>query len=671
MSFEALYHLPDLTGTMWTVTLLAVVVVLWLLYRKRCFSVLKNMGVPGPEPNIIFGNMFEFITKTPIQSIDEWIKKYGKIVGYYLGTKPVVLVADVDLLKKIQVSDFHKFINRANLVRGDPEKKNGKVKRVEGQSQSLVALRDKRWKEIRSIITPSFTASKMKQMAPIMNSAIDSLVENVEKKSTSGDSFDIYPLFQGLTMDVIGRTAFGIQTDAQNNPDDPLLRSSKILLSRDIRNPINLLAISFRSLTTFWNKLNQFNLMMKNKGTNPFTELIESVKTVIAMRRDKKESRRQDLLQLMIDAEIDDLKNVTSEDLTATGGTDNSEKQSKSSSSNKLIRRMTDADILDNSVLFFIAAYETTSTALAFTTHFLIHYPEAQDKIRAEVQNLLETEGELDYYSVNKLQYLDQVLHESLRMYPPVYLFISRECAEDMDIGNIKLKKGTAIQVPAYHMHRDQELWGPDANEFRPERFSPENKSKIHPMAFQAFGAGPRNCVGMRFAFMEAKLALAKLLSKYKFKACSETDKEKISLKISFAGLNPKNGIVEPDNSPMDGYFNGQNEQEFSAHDFGEQRRYRGNYHPRRRDSKHRQKEGEDDDKEKGKEDDGNNADCSKCGRAMVDTGGRVVNGVAVKPMNKYPWIIPLYAGGDKMIECGGALISKSFIMTAAHCVFK
>ncbi|GFQ64052.1 cytochrome P450 3A5 [Trichonephila clavata] len=395
MSFEALLRVPALTGTMWTVTLFAVAVVLWLLYRKQCFSILKNMGVPGPEPSILFGNMLQLIKKDPIKSIDEWLKKYGKIVGYYVGTKPVVLIADVDLLKRIQVSEFHKFVNRANVVRGGPERKTGKEKRVEGFSQHLVALRDKRWKEIRSIITPSFTASKMKQMAPIMNSAIDSLVENVEKKSASGEPFDMYPLFQGLTMDVIGRTAFGIHTDSQNNPNDPLLRSSKVLLENDIRNPLALLAISFRSLETLWSWLGRLRLTVKNKGTNPLRELIESVKKVIAMRRGKKESRRPDLLQLMIDAEIDDLKNVTTEELTASGGTDNSESQSKSSSTNKLIRRMTDADILDNSVIFFIAAYETTSTALAFTTHLLLHYPEAQEKIRAEVQNLLDTEGNL------------------------------------------------------------------------------------------------------------------------------------------------------------------------------------------------------------------------------------------------------------------------------------
>ncbi|GFS74159.1 cytochrome P450 3A1 [Nephila pilipes] len=535
--------MPDITGTMWTFTLIAVAVVLWLIYRKRCFSVFKEMGIPGPEPNLLFGNMLELVIKTPIKCHEEWFKKYGKIVGYFFGTKPVVLVADVDLLKKIQVSDFHKFINRPNLFSGRPDRKPGKVPRVEGFSQQMITLRDKRWKEIRSIITPSFTASKMKQMAPIMNSAIDSLVNNVEKKSAVGEEFDIYLMYQGLTMDVIGRTAFGIQTDAQNNPNDPLLRSSKLLFSGDIRNFLFILAISFRSLNKMWSWLGRLRLIFINKGTNPIKELIESVKEVIAVRRKSKENARPDLLQLMIEAEIDDLSTVTTDDLIATGDTDNKDKQTKSSSSSKLIRRMTDADILDNSVLFFLAAYETTSTALAFTTHFLIYYPEAQEKIRKEVQQLLEAEGELDYYSVNKLQYLDQFLQESLRLYPPVYLFVSRECGEDVDFGGFKLKEGLAVQVPTYHLHRDPELWGPDVNEFKPERFSPENKAKIHPMAFQAFGAGPRNCVGMRFAYMEAKLALARLLSKYKFKPCSKTDKEDLELKINSAALNPKNGI--------------------------------------------------------------------------------------------------------------------------------
>ncbi|XP_035221635.1 cytochrome P450 3A24-like isoform X2 [Stegodyphus dumicola] len=526
---------------MWALTFFAIALVLWIFWRKRNFSVLKKLGIPGPEPNFLFGNLLEMVMKNPIQCHKEWIQKYGKVVGYYFGTEPVVLITDVELLKRIQISDFHKFMNRPSLFRGRRRKPN-EMRRVEGFSQQLVILKDKKWKDIRSILTPSFTAAKMKQMAPIINDAIDSLINNVEKKSKAGESFDIYPMYQGLTMDVIGRSAFGIQTDVQNDPNDPFLRSARVIFSGDIRSALFIIAVSFRRLERFWSFVNRMRLAIKNKGTNPVNELIESVKNVINLRRKDKESRRPDLLQLMIDAEVDDTSVVTTEELTAKDDNENTEKKTTGSSSGRLVRQMTDADILDNSVLFFLAGYETTSTALAFTTHLLVHYPEVQDRVREEVLQLLKSENELDYYSVNKLQYLDNVLHESLRLYPPIHLFVNRECAEDVDLGKIRLKKGLAIQVPVFNLHRDPELWE-DPDEFKPERFSPENKEKLNPLAYQPFGAGPRNCVGMRFALMEAKLALARLLSKYKLKPCAETDNEPITLKIATISINPKKGI--------------------------------------------------------------------------------------------------------------------------------
>ncbi|XP_054709649.1 cytochrome P450 3A24-like [Uloborus diversus] len=526
---------------MWTVTLIAFLLVLFYLYRKKNFTVLKDLGIPGPEPNILFGNYLELTRKGAIQCHKEWMEKYGKVVGYYFGSKPIIVVADVELLKKIQVSDFHKFMNRPSIF-GGREKKPGKEHRVEGFSQQLISLRDKRWKDIRSIITPSFTTAKMKLMAPIMNDSIDSLLTNVEKKSKAGESFDIYPMYQGLTMDVIGRTAFGIQTDVQNNPNDPFLRSVRVLLSGDSSSILSIISVSFRGLEKLWSIINRMRLMSRNKGTNPVRELIESTKNVIALRREGKKTNRPDLLQLMIDAKIDDSAAITTDDLTAKSDNESTESQNKGISSGKLVRRMTDDDILDNSLLFFLAGYETTSTALAFTTHLLLHHPEVQERAREEVLELLKNEGQLDYYSVSKLEYLDQVLHEGLRMYPPVHLFVNRECSEDMQLGNFRLKKGSNIQVPVFNLHRDPDLWE-DPDEFKPERFAPENKSKIHPMAFQSFGAGPRNCVGMRFALMEAKLALAKLLAKYKLKACAETDTEPVTLKLAFASMKPKHGV--------------------------------------------------------------------------------------------------------------------------------
>ncbi|XP_035214390.1 cytochrome P450 3A19-like [Stegodyphus dumicola] len=382
----------------------------------------------------------------------------------------------------------------------------------------------------------------MKQMAPIINDAVDSLINNVERKSNAGESFDIYSMYQGLTMDVIGRTAFGIQTDVQNDPNDPFIRSARVLLSDDIRNVLAIIAASFRELDRLWFYVNRIRFMFKNKGKNPMTELLESVKKVINLRRKNKESRRNDLLQLMLDAKTDETSTVTTDDLTAKDNIDTTENQTTGSSSGKIIRQMTDAEIISNSLLFFLAGYETTSNALAFTTHFLLNYPEIQDKVREEVLQLLKSENELDYYSVNKLQYLDNVLHESLRLYPPVHLFVSRECGEDVQFDKIRLKKGLAVQVPAFILHRDPELWE-DPEKFKPERFAPENKEKLNPLAYQPFGAGPRNCVGMRFALMEAKLALARLLSKYKLKRCAETESEPIPLMIRRNSIKPGKGV--------------------------------------------------------------------------------------------------------------------------------
>ncbi|XP_035221632.1 cytochrome P450 3A56-like [Stegodyphus dumicola] len=100
------------TFRMWAFTFFVVAVVLWLFWRKRKFSIFKKLGIPGPEPNLLFGNLLELYSKDPLKCQKEWIQKYGKVVGYYYGTEPIVLITDVELLKKIQISYFHKFINR-------------------------------------------------------------------------------------------------------------------------------------------------------------------------------------------------------------------------------------------------------------------------------------------------------------------------------------------------------------------------------------------------------------------------------------------------------------------------------------------------------------------------------------------------------------------------------
>ncbi|XP_022252069.1 cytochrome P450 3A19-like [Limulus polyphemus] len=107
--------------------------------------------------------------------------------------------------------------------------------------------------------------------------------------------------------------------------------------------------------------------------------------------------------------------------------------------------------------------------------------------------------------------------------------------------GNVTIPEGIQIQVPVYHLHHSSEYWD-NPEKFDPTRFSPENRSSINPMVYQAFGQGPRNCIGIRFAQMEAKLALAKLLYWFEL-TLDESPEEKLSVQINQHTLTPEKGV--------------------------------------------------------------------------------------------------------------------------------
>ena len=164
-----------------------------------------------------------------------------------------------------------------------------------------------------------------------------------------------------------------------------------------------------------------------------------------------------------------------------------------------------------------IAGYETASTALGYVTHVLSTHPEEQRKLQEHIDFHIPDGTTIDYDLINKMDYLDWFIRETLRMYPITPIIINRECAEDIEIPGLgTIEAGTKVTLDMYSLHYDADLWGPvDPKIFYPERFA----TKRHRLAWVAFGAGPRNCVGMRFAFAEIKLSLIRLLQKYSFVA--------------------------------------------------------------------------------------------------------------------------------------------------------
>ena len=192
-----------------------------------------------------------------------------------------------------------------------------------------------------------------------------------------------------------------------------------------------------------------------------------------------------------------------------------------------------------------IAGYETTSTALSYLTYVLATHPDEQLKLHQHIEDHLPStaEGGMPTYDdIVDMDYLDMFIRETLRMYPIAPIVINRQSAEEFHIKGIgTLPAGTRIAVDMYQLHFDPDLWGPvDPKEFYPERFA----TKRHPMAWIPFGAGPRNCVGMRFALMELKMTLVCLLRKYSIVDCGEETRQPFkSLKENFV-IAPREVIV-------------------------------------------------------------------------------------------------------------------------------
>ena len=174
---------------------------------------------------------------------------------------------------------------------------------------------------------------------------------------------------------------------------------------------------------------------------------------------------------------------------------------------------------MENSLRFFVAGYETTATVLSYACYMMSLNPEVQEKLYQELKNAFNHNEMIKYEEVMKLPYLDAVVNETLRYFPPL-LRIEREAKRDYTLGNtgIVVDKGVIISVPTVPLHHNPKYF-PEPEKFKPERFS----EPVDPYAFIPFGIGPRNCIAMRFALLEVKLTLAHIMTKFKFFPVKET----------------------------------------------------------------------------------------------------------------------------------------------------
>ncbi len=199
--------------------------------------------------------------------------------------------------------------------------------------------------------------------------------------------------------------------------------------------------------------------------------------------------------------------------------------------------KMSDQQILDECLLFFVAGHETSAMSLTWTWYLLSEHDEIQDKLHHSVIDNLGTKKP-SFESLKELGYALQVIEESMRLYPPAW-YLVREAIEDDYCNGIPLKKGTDITGFVYGVHHNSNYWK-DPETFDPERFSPERKKQQKPYTYIPFGGGPRYCIGNNFAIMEMQLILAMFVKKYEFIKVKQSEPVGLNPLLN---LRPKNSI--------------------------------------------------------------------------------------------------------------------------------
>lgn len=169
---------------------------------------------------------------------------------------------------------------------------------------------------------------------------------------------------------------------------------------------------------------------------------------------------------------------------------------------------LSDEQVRNEAITLFGPGHETTALSLTWTLYLLSQNPDCAQRLHAEVDGVLG-DRRATLYDLKQLPYTEMIIKEAMRLYPPAWAF-SREAVEPTDIGGYRIKKGVNVMVAPWTLHRD-ERWFPNAGQFNPERFAPENEARLPKYAYIPFGAGPRICIGNAFAMMEARLVLASI----------------------------------------------------------------------------------------------------------------------------------------------------------------
>ncbi|KAL5866202.1 hypothetical protein ACOSQ3_003716 [Xanthoceras sorbifolium] len=469
-----------------------------ILRPKRHRSQLRNQGIRGPPPSFMLGNIPEI--KRIMQEnhggggggaaaaqsrsdsgaviahdwpsnvfahLEKWRDIYGPVFVYSTGNIHLLSITGIDLVKEITLC--------TSLHLGKPDYLSKDLGPLLGQG--ILSSSGPIWSHQRKIIAPEFYLDKVKGMVDLMVEATISTLKSWECRIESqGGVADIWidEDMRSLSGDVISRACFG----SSYTKGEEIFSNLKILQKTMSKGNKGIPGLRYMPTKN-------------NREVWKLEKEIDSTILEVVNQRIEQGSQDKDLLQMIL------------EGAESYGGI----------SSNMISR---DKFIVDNCKNIYFAGHETTAITASWSLMLLAAYPEWQDRTRAEVLEICEHRVP-DANMLRSMKTLTMVIQETLRLYPPA-VFVIRQALQDIKFKDIVVPGGMNIQIPIPALQQDTDLWGSDAHNFNPERFSNGILGACKfPQAYMPFGAGARTCVGQHFAMTELKVILSLILSKFSF----------------------------------------------------------------------------------------------------------------------------------------------------------
>jgi cytochrome P450 len=394
------------------------------------------------------------VRRDPLGFFTHCAKTYGDITGMRYFNFRVFFINHPDYIEDVLVNNARKF-HKGRVLQAN--------KGVFGEG--LLTSEGSFWLRQRRLAQPAFHRARIATYAETMVQYTERMLESWH----DGEERDIHEEMMRVTLQIVGKTLF----DADVTKDAREVGQSLELLME--------LSADFGKAIMIPEWVPTVHNLRKTRAIRKLDKIIYRI---IEERR-KSERDTGDLLSMLLAARDDDGS------------------------------RMTDKQLRDESITLFLAGHETTANALSWTWWLLAQNPEAENKLHAELDGLLAGRAPtLD--DVPKLKYAEQVLTESMRLYPPAW-GTARVAMEDHEIGGYHVPKGTGVSLTQWTMHRDPR-WFTDPEVFRPERWEDGLAKRLPRFAYFPFGGGPRQCIGNTFALMEATLGLATIAQKFRFR---------------------------------------------------------------------------------------------------------------------------------------------------------